>query len=91
MITDRIGLHSVLLPLLTFNKVSRRNKKILSRERELVLAYIVIIGRNFDKNGNLQDWWSSNAAWEFKERSKCLVNQYSKYQVFGKNVSGTVE
>jgi len=56
-----------------------------------VLARLVIVGRNFDKNGNLQDWWSSDAASEFKEKSKCLVNQYSNYKVFGKNVSGTVE
>lgn len=45
-------------------------------------------GRNFDKNGNLRDWWSSNATLKFKERSKCLVNQYSNYTVFGKNIDG---
>ena len=56
-----------------------------------MLARLVILGRNFDKNGNLRDWWSSDAASEFKEKAKCLVNQYSNYEVFGKNVSGTVE
>ncbi|XP_044184206.1 endothelin-converting enzyme homolog [Acropora millepora] len=45
-------------------------------------------GRNFDKNGNLRDWWSSNATLKFEERSKCLVNQYSNYTVFGKNIDG---
>ncbi len=40
-------------------------------------------GKKFDSKGNLNDWWTETVAKEFKERSDCMVKQYSGYTVLG--------
>uniref|UniRef100_A0A8D0F6U2 Membrane metalloendopeptidase like 1 n=1 Tax=Strix occidentalis caurina TaxID=311401 RepID=A0A8D0F6U2_STROC len=48
-------------------------------------------GRNFDKDGNMLDWWSNFSALHFKEQSRCMVYQYGNYTwelAGGQNVSG---
>ncbi|XP_069753606.1 neprilysin-like isoform X2 [Narcine bancroftii] len=36
-------------------------------------------GRNFDKDGNLLDWWSAQSATNFKNLSQCMVYQYGNF------------
>ncbi|XP_027621230.1 membrane metallo-endopeptidase-like 1 isoform X3 [Tupaia chinensis] len=36
-------------------------------------------GRNFDKNGNMLDWWSNFSAQHFREQSECMIYQYGNY------------
>ncbi|XP_032157607.1 membrane metallo-endopeptidase-like 1 isoform X4 [Mustela erminea] len=36
-------------------------------------------GRNFDKNGNMLDWWSNFSAQHFRKQSECMVRQYGNY------------
>ncbi|XP_078266641.1 neprilysin-like [Rhinoraja longicauda] len=36
-------------------------------------------GRNFDKNGNLLDWWSPQSASNFKRLSQCMVYKYGNF------------
>jgi len=36
-------------------------------------------GRNFDKEGNMIDWWTEKDAVEFNSRTKLLVDQYSGF------------
>ncbi|XP_072864017.1 membrane metallo-endopeptidase-like 1 [Chlorocebus sabaeus] len=36
-------------------------------------------GRNFDKNGNMMDWWSNFSTQHFREQSECMIYQYSNY------------
>lgn len=38
-------------------------------------------GKGFDKNGNLQDWWSPEANKTFYEKAQCIVDQYNNYLV----------
>lgn len=38
-------------------------------------------GRQYDKVGNLTDWWSAEDARLFAERTKVLVNQFNNYTV----------
>ena len=33
-------------------------------------------GRQFDKDGNLKDWWTKDDEAKFKEKAQCMVNQY---------------
>ncbi|KAG8434193.1 hypothetical protein GDO86_012533 [Hymenochirus boettgeri] len=50
-------------------------------------------GRNFDKDGNMFDWWSNFSAMHFKEQSRCMVYQYGNYTwelAGGQNVSGII-
>ncbi|KAJ7373659.1 hypothetical protein OS493_011268 [Desmophyllum pertusum] len=45
-------------------------------------------GRNFDKNGNFKDWWSTSSKNNFITRAYCLVQQYNGYEVFEKYING---
>jgi len=36
-------------------------------------------GRQYDKEGNLRDWWAPGDADKFKEKIKPLIDQYSKF------------
>jgi putative endopeptidase len=38
-------------------------------------------GRQFDKNGNLDDWWTKDDAKNFEARAECLSNQASSFTV----------
>jgi endothelin-converting enzyme/putative endopeptidase len=40
-------------------------------------------GRQFDENGNLHNWWSNQVENSFKEKSQCLIDQYSNYSIVG--------
>lgn len=39
------------------------------------------MGRNFDENGKLHNWWTDKAAIEFKKKTDMLVEQYNQYEV----------
>ena len=39
------------------------------------------MGRQFDKDGNLRDWWTKEDSESFEEHSRMLVDQYDKYEV----------
>ncbi|CAH1252171.1 ECE1 [Branchiostoma lanceolatum] len=45
-------------------------------------------GKSFDKDGNLRNWWTDESSKNFKKKSQCLQDQYSKYTVYGENVNG---
>ncbi|KAM9299024.1 membrane metallo-endopeptidase-like 1 [Gastrophryne carolinensis] len=50
-------------------------------------------GRNFDKDGNMFNWWSNYSAMQFKELSECMVYQYGNYTwdlAGGQNVNGII-
>ena len=36
-------------------------------------------GRNFDKDGNMIDWWTAKDSEEFKKRTQLLVDQYNGF------------
>lgn len=38
-------------------------------------------GRQFDKNGNLVDWWHEETKQKYLEKAKCIIDQYSNYSV----------
>lgn len=38
-----------------------------------------ITGRNFNKDGDLVDWWTQQSANNFKEQSQCMVYQYGNF------------
>jgi putative endopeptidase len=45
-------------------------------------------GRQFDKDGNLRDWWTPDDLKNFKERAACVESQYSSFKVDDLNVNG---
>ncbi|XP_056414574.1 phosphate-regulating neutral endopeptidase PHEX [Hyla sarda] len=48
-------------------------------------------GRKYDKDGNLHPWWTTESEEKFKERTKCVVDQYNDYywKLAGMNVKGS--
>uniref|UniRef100_A0A182XWZ4 Peptidase M13 N-terminal domain-containing protein n=1 Tax=Anopheles stephensi TaxID=30069 RepID=A0A182XWZ4_ANOST len=38
-------------------------------------------GRQFDKNGNLKQWWTNKTVQEYVNRTVCFVKQYSQYYI----------
>ncbi|XP_067851019.1 neprilysin-like [Heptranchias perlo] len=48
-------------------------------------------GRNFDKDGNLLDWWTQQSAKNFKNLSQCVVYEYGNFSwdlAGGQHLSG---
>jgi predicted metalloendopeptidase len=44
-------------------------------------------GRQFDVEGNLQDWWEEETKTQFVEKAKCIIDQYSGYKSVQVNMS----
>ena len=46
-------------------------------------------GRRFDKDGNAKQWWTDKDVEHFKEKARCMVDQYNAYHIpeVGMNVS----
>ncbi len=48
-------------------------------------------GRQYDKDGNLKDWWTKEDETKFKEKAQCMVNQYDAIEaVPGVHLNGTL-
>lgn len=45
-------------------------------------------GREYDKEGNLRPWWQNSSVEAFRQRTECMVDQYSHYLVNGEHVNG---
>ncbi|XP_052270674.1 neprilysin-1-like isoform X2 [Dreissena polymorpha] len=47
-------------------------------------------GRQFDKDGNMKQWWKNETIEAFHQRNQCIIDQYSnvKLKQIGKNVDG---
>lgn len=46
-------------------------------------------GRQFDKDGNLKDWWTKGDEAKFKQKAQCMVDQYDAIEaVPGVHVNG---
>ncbi|XP_077592710.1 phosphate-regulating neutral endopeptidase PHEX [Stigmatopora nigra] len=47
-------------------------------------------GRKYDKDGNLDQWWSNSSVTAFTDKTQCMVDQYNQYfcKKAGLNVRG---
>jgi len=47
-------------------------------------------GRQFDKDGNLKQWWNNATVQAFRLRTQCIIDQYSAYKLddVGLNING---
>jgi len=36
-------------------------------------------GRQFDKDGNLVDWWAKDTQRRYLEKARCIIEQYGNY------------
>ncbi|XP_064461108.1 endothelin-converting enzyme homolog isoform X2 [Ornithodoros turicata] len=45
-------------------------------------------GREYDKTGNLHQWWKNATIQSFQSRAQCFVDQYSNYSINNENLNG---
>uniref|UniRef100_A0A336LY78 CSON004984 protein n=1 Tax=Culicoides sonorensis TaxID=179676 RepID=A0A336LY78_CULSO len=45
-------------------------------------------GREYDKEGNLHQWWNNATISRFKKRTECFEKQYSNFSINGRNLNG---
>jgi len=45
-------------------------------------------GAQYDLDGNLKDWWQPETQKQFQQRTSCVADQYSTYEVSGSKVNG---
>ena len=52
---------------------------------------VITVGRQYDKDGNLRQWWNNGTIKAFRQRAQCIIDQYSDYvlEQIGMNVSDT--
>ena len=52
---------------------------------------VLLTGRQYDKEGNMRQWWNNDTITEFRSRAQCIIDQYSTYtlQPFGYKVCGS--
>lgn len=55
--------------------------------RNHLIIYIYLLGRQFDKDGNLKQWWDDDVIKRFKEKAQCIVDQYSNFTVPDVNIN----
>ena len=48
------------------------------------------MGRKYDADGNLKDWWTPRDAQKFTQRAESIVKQFSSYKVYGKHLNGNL-
>ena len=41
--------------------------------------FVLNAGRQYDKDGNLRQWWNNGTIRAFRERAQCIIDQYSDY------------
>ena len=46
-----------------------------------VECMVYMTGRQYDRNGNLVQWWSDEASHNFKQKAQCIIEQYRNYTV----------
>lgn len=47
-----------------------------------------VSGREYDQYGNLHKWWKNETIDRFKEKTNCVVKQYSNYEINGRHLNG---
>lgn len=47
----------------------------------ILYLFYIFTGRQYDKEGNLIQWWTNSSIVSFKERAQCIVDQYSGYEM----------
>jgi endothelin-converting enzyme/putative endopeptidase len=45
-------------------------------------------GRQFDGNGNMEDWWTKEDADKFNQKAQCLVDEYAQFSVGDTKLNG---
>ena len=82
--------HSFAALTRSFSEVNK-NPYVALQFYEVIYIYKIPfdlpLGRLFDKDGNVNNWWSIISGIGFSIRENCLSEQYSKFEVYDKKVN----
>lgn len=59
-------------------KISRSQKWVKAFNNWVIWIFL---GRQFDKNGNMRQWWTNRTIAEYINRTKCFIDQYDSYYI----------
>lgn len=45
------------------------------------IQFVVFLGQQFDKIGNIRQWWTMQTTADFINRTECFVEQYDNYHI----------
>ena len=48
--------------------------------------YVYFLGKDFDKEGNMRNWWTKSSTDNFDKLTKCFEDFYHNYTVNGTHV-----
>jgi len=54
--------------------------------KEMSRDLMCIVGRQYDKYGNLMDWWGNKSAQQFSDLTQCFVDEYNQFTVYRHHV-----
>ena len=53
----------------------------------LIVYYVASLGRLNEESTEVNNWWTNSTSKKFARESKCMIDKYNNYTVFGKHVS----
>lgn len=53
----------------------------------LVMQWFMSLGGQYDRNGNLKQWWTEDSYKKFQKKTECIVKLYDNFSVYNQKVS----
>ena len=63
-----------------------KHVKVFQVQVLIFCAFLPLLGRQYNKHGNYESWWTEESVQHFKELSKCFVEEYSNFTLAGLHV-----
>lgn len=68
--------------------LKKKNNNLTYMKLKLVNICLKLKGREFDRFGNLHQWWNNKTIDRFKKEADCMIKQYSNYKINDYNING---
>lgn len=52
----------------------------------LVMLWFMSLGGQYDRHGNLKQWWTKESYRKFQTKAECIVNLYDNFTVYNQKV-----
>lgn len=53
----------------------------------LVMQWFMSLGGQYDRHGNLKQWWTEESYRKFQKKAECIVKLYDNFTVYNQRVS----
>lgn len=52
----------------------------------LVMQWFMSLGGQYDRHGNLKQWWTEDSYRKFQKKAECIVKLYDNFTVYNQRV-----